>query len=376
MPTLYSITTATPELHFICNYDFAEFTQQIGYDHKDYKWTDNFSIDMIETDSSNDAIFLLNVGSFSQFTVSDFRKFCPNGKLIAYCSSEEVYQYPKEYVWGPAKMDIAMFHPSSIEAADIFLCPNSNSNFFYSKHGILTDKIYFTISEWMIRKIDKYCQKNEVYERDNKYVDIIALIRICDSKYRQQLKQFLSSRQHTMYGFSIEPRQNTRWVNSKLVNPYVEYNDEENFETLFDMYNESLITLGTTSFPSDHRPKPKIIQRGYFLHHDIVEELRHMKGMRDWIGPLLNSVLICDDHPDVATIMNDNYDLVVPTYNYYDLESLQRLILTVLNNDDFCHEFLTRQKEWIRNNTFIKQLSRIFTKHNIRENNENQHTNT
>jgi len=363
LPTLYSFLTISPDIHFITNYDFSTLAKWIGYESIDYSWNNvapNEELN-IDIDSSNDAIVLLNVAPFINKKVGYFRKFFPNAKIIAYTPSEEIYQYPIEYSISKMGVNSSMFRPENLQDIEILLSPNGNTKYLYNKHGIKTDFIFFTVSKWLIEKIEEYKKNHFVKTYDEKTIDIISLQKICDSSYRKKIYNFLKNK-YTLSGFSQHPRINPTWNGTKVCyhNSYKEFNDQNNFTFLFDLYNNSKVTLGTTSFPSDHRGPDTVLQKEMFLYPAIVEQRRHMKGMRDWIGPFFDSVLLSDDNPDII-----NQQPCVRTHRYGDCADLDNELQNILQHGEMRKIYLKEQKDWIVKNTFIDQLYRLFIKYDI-----------
>lgn len=120
---------------------------------------------------------------------------------------------------------------------------------------------------------------------------------------------------------------------------------EFNLDKMYELYSKSKFTIGNTM------PAPG------FRHHT----LRSMKGMRDWFGPACDSLLICDDYPDIKKIGQD----ILPTYKYRDYKHLSN-ILNRFNNDDELYSYtLNNQKQWLASHTMEKQLTAILQKYGL-----------
>ncbi len=120
---------------------------------------------------------------------------------------------------------------------------------------------------------------------------------------------------------------------------------DTNFERLFENYLKSKFCLGTTS-------------------HNRAEltKLGCMKGFRDWIAPVLDCLLIYDDHPNIMSVFNQ--DNIIPTYKYDDLTTLSKVYEEYWLNEKY-FDLLGRQKEWTINNTIERQLVELMLKHKI-----------
>lgn len=111
-----------------------------------------------------------------------------------------------------------------------------------------------------------------------------------------------------------------------------------NTEEFINIYMRSRFTLGITH--SSHSGHP----------------VRSIKAFRDWIGPLCNSVLVYDDHPQMVKYFSD----IIPFYKYNDVDSLLRTIDTIDPN------IILAQQEWISKNLLETQLTSIFERYGLK----------
>lgn len=170
----------------------------------------------------------------------------------------------------------------------------------------------WTLSQKLINQIES------LYVPREKDVDFICMCRE-SANFRRQF--FGQVRQH----FSLLSNLN-----------------EYSLEKIVDYYARSKYTLGTTSSCMEG------------------ENRRSMKGMRDFIGPLCEAPLLCDDFPQIKEYWP------VHTYRYGDIQDLISLYNYYETNDR--EEILTAQKEWLKMNTCDIQLSRIIDSIEEREN--------
>lgn len=111
--------------------------------------------------------------------------------------------------------------------------------------------------------------------------------------------------------------------------------NEYNLDKIIEYYAKSKFTLGTTSSCLDGAPA------------------RSMKGMRDWIGCLCDSLLITDDYPQICE------SWPTPNYEYGNVDSLIKLHDNLIQFPSIYNGFLAEQKEWIHKNTTDIQLTKI-----------------
>lgn len=179
-----------------------------------------------------------------------------------------------------------------------------------------SEHIYWTLSKWVIDQL----LSSDCMRLNDKTID-----GICLCGYTEQRRIFFEYLKHS--------GQEILW---NLKNNY--------WPTILNSYNSSKFTIGITM--------PCGCTNG--------KQCRSMKGMRDYIGPLLNSLLICDDYSDIMDIGND----IIPTYEYNNPESYIE-ITKKFSDDKIRKHTIDQQQQWIIENSMDVQLERIFLKHNI-----------
>jgi hypothetical protein len=121
--------------------------------------------------------------------------------------------------------------------------------------------------------------------------------------------------------------------------------NDGNLEKIYRKYISSWFTLGTTS-----HNRPELTKEGT------------MKGFRDWIGPILNSLLIYDNHPNIIKLFPVDY---IPLYSYGKFDEILNIV-DQLKKDTWLYKFfLSQQKKWAIDNTIDKQLYKLLLKHNF-----------
>jgi hypothetical protein len=131
----------------------------------------------------------------------------------------------------------------------------------------------------------------------------------------------------------------------KRRNFIVKYNlKENNWDNIINLYSSSYVTLGTTTCCIGYGP-------------------RSMKGFRDYIGPLCNSLLMCDNYRDIVESLSD----IIPTYKYMHFDDLSETYdkLVLLSNGNEYKKYIEIQKDWVINHSLDVQLLDILQEHNI-----------
>lgn len=187
----------------------------------------------------------------------------------------------------------------------------------YSKEkNIISDSWMWTLSDELadIIKIEMEVDNLNILEKEFDYIFLADI----KQEYRKNLIKYLQENNKKIY--------------------YGGNHMNQDFSGLFKSYKKSKFTLGSTS-PS-------------------WTSGRTMKGFRDWIGPLLGSLLIYDDHPD---ILRKYYE--APTYKYEKFESILTLTDILERNKILYQKILLDQQKWALENTIDKQLEIILKKY-------------
>lgn len=218
-------------------------------------------------------------------------------------------QFPKAKIINLAS-DTILSHPSleisCVEDVDIWLdtFPHIVEEYGKNRPSYVWD---WTFSEAYVSRF--------VNPRPSKDRDFVCLMKL-NSPYRQRLKTYLD---HNFTGYVGQEK-----VSSE--DRIIEF-----------VYACSWVVLGTTS-PAGQ------------------QDIRTMKGWRDWIGPFCGTLLIYDDHPEIIR----RYNHMVPTYKYDDFDSLANLIREVKSMSPKQYQDLVEiQKTLILDHSLEKQLIRI-----------------
>ncbi len=86
---------------------------------------------------------------------------------------------------------------------------------------------------------------------------------------------------------------------------------------------------------------------------------RSMKGMRDWLGVAAGTLLIYDDYPDIVDLG------IIPIYPYRDSIKCAELMYNYIWEVEVREEIITKQQNWLKQNTMEKQLEKILLKYNL-----------
>jgi len=108
----------------------------------------------------------------------------------------------------------------------------------------------------------------------------------------------------------------------------------KNLNQTRELYEKSWCVLGHTMSP----------------HQNMYQ--RSMKAWRDWIGPCTNTIIIYDNHPTILEYFED----IIPTYDYNNPFSFLDCLYNYIVNPVVYIRTLSKQQEWIKNNTIEKQL--------------------
>jgi hypothetical protein len=287
--------------------------KQLGIECKTYSIYE-FQNAIVDRDSSQDAVFIAESAFFrdSLLDARQLRRLIPNGKLIN-MASDSIYFTRKND-------DEFYFLP---EYFDLWLDTMEECKEYYQSKGLFADIWRWTISDKYIDLIDDYLfnlQEGFMYEPSKKEKDYVCLARL-NSIYRQQLKHYLDENR-------LKGTFGTGALSSDL-------------KDLYELYNTAWVAIGTTS-PAGQ------------------DDIRTMKGFRDWIAPFFGTVLVYDDHPEMNWASS-----VLPRYDYNDFPDLKAFIIDVKHYPDLSKQYIKKQKAFILNHTIEKQLINLFRKHSI-----------
>tara|TARA_R100000808_G_scaffold24811_1_gene58486 strand:- start:8686 stop:9879 length:1194 start_codon:yes stop_codon:yes gene_type:complete len=94
----------------------------------------------------------------------------------------------------------------------------------------------------------------------------------------------------------------------------------------------------------------------YYQQHIMQRRIaRCMKGVKDFLAPLLNVVLIYDDYYWNAIFYQD----VFPLYEYNNFDTIKATYDEVTKDMETTTHILTKQKEWVKKHSFFNQFKYI-----------------
>lgn len=262
-------------------------------------------------DSGHDVFFFFEIGNPQHcgVTTADLRKLYPNGKLIAFCSDTIYYQMNG----GRLQME-----PNGI---DLHLEVMPQSVEWLRNQGIATELWMWTLSDKLLGQALGYRLLHS-YEKIYNFIGVYHPCTIDNPEcWRHHAINYI--REH---GY-------------RFTNGGGNGHGDTDLGRLFTHYMQSFFTLGTTS-----HNRPELTRLGC------------MKGFRDWLGPVLGSLLIYDNHPNVMNTFNQRG--IVPIYEYDNLESIIHLHKELYGHHVYSM-YMARQLNWIRDNTIDKQLVNI-----------------
>ena len=239
-------------------------------------------------------------------TLSILKEIFPNSKVVILSSDAIFY------------IDVRKEPQVDFKYVDLFLDVDPRCVEHYQKEGIKADLWMWTLSDWLFGCARGYYLTHKLDQYEKKY-DFIGVYNQ-DSLtygYRKNLLDYIK-------------QNNLTFTSGGCNGTY-----DGNLLNLFNHYGMSKITLGTTS---------------HALHPDF----HSFKGFRDWIGPVLGSMLIYDD------FAQNYYKDIIPYYNY---KTFDRLIDIATKVNPM--EWLPLQLEWAYHNTIDKQLVRLLLAHNL-----------
>lgn len=280
--------------------DLKQKTPITGYDNND-------NVDFV--------IFEIGNPQHAGWTTQELKNTFPNAKLIALCSDTCYYLANN---LGP-QMD-----PTGIDL-HLELMPNC-FQWLKDNGAPLVDRWFWTISDRLLSMANTYYIKCSpvLY----KIYDFIGVYH----------PGSLSNPDCWRYKAVKRLEQ----VGKTFTNGGGNGHEDNNWNRLFEHYCRSKFTLGTTS-----HNRPELTTMGC------------VKGFRDSLGPILGSLLIYDEHPNISSM----YHNTVPFYNYNDFDSIVELIKHIMSCDYLYNNLLLKQINWNIYNTIDKQLVRISLKY-------------
>lgn len=274
----------------------------------------------INRDESNDVLFIFEIGypQHAGLTAKDLRKWFPNAKFITLCCDTMYY----------IKNNLPLQLPDQKEEIELTLELNSNCRFWFDEKGIKNDLWMWTISDKLIDELMVLAGPLDFSIKDNDFIGVYHPCSISNvGSYRNNMIKYIKDN-----GYTFSQGGGTG-------------HNDGNLEKIYRKYISSWFTLGTTS-----HNRPELTKEGT------------MKGFRDWIGPILNSLLIYDNHPNVKELFPLH---IIPNYEYGDFEKILKLAKILKEEKKLYLTILKSQKQWAKDNTIDKQLYRLLVKHNI-----------
>ena len=108
--------------------------------------------------------------------------------------------------------------------------------------------------------------------------------------------------------------------------------------------------------PSSRCRSTEMLLPDHFRKHRAKTKLsRCMKGVKDFIAPLANSVLIYDDFHWNKVFYQD----VFPLYEYNNFETIKETYDKVTKDEETTSQILAKQKDWIKKHSFFNQFKYI-----------------
>ena len=167
------------------------------------------------------------------------------------------------------------------------------------------------------------------------------------SNYRQKLIDILDKYFNTFYGN----------VDFNKFNKQV-YISDQIYNSLMD-YKAKINIGSTNSAWSFTRSNPKG-SAYYLINREKKINQRCQKGVKDFISPFLETLLLIDDYDDYIKFLPNS---VFPKYRFNHLDSLIELINHFLNHKEEFKDTINKQKNFIIEHSFLRQFMYIM-KHN------------
>lgn len=268
-----------------------------------------------------ECLLILEAGNIphGNWTVAELKTWFPKCKIITLCS-DTIYWM----VHGGQQ--IADQHLIDL---NLELMPNARE--WMDKKGWKNDSWLWTCSDIDIGQIGNFYCKSETIDYQRKKHDLISLLgpwTINNPGYRHDMVKWLKE---NGCSFIQGGRGN---------------HQDQDITYIYNNYMDSWLNLGTSS-------------------HGGAEfsNMGCLKGWREWISPFLNCLLIHDDHPNIQNAYNK--DNILPTYRYGHFDEIKELVYFYKNNLYSYAQKLDYQRQWARENTIDKQLTRLLVKHNF-----------
>jgi len=256
---------------------------------------------------TSQVLIIAEAGCFQHagWSLEKVKGYFPNSKIVLLAADTNIYLF------------IHKKHQVNFNLVDLWLDLDTRCIEYYQNLGIQADQWMWTISDWFIDYIKKFC-----FTLDAKSYDFIGVYHIASMNegYRSELIKYLQSQ------------------NLSFTNGGGNGHEDNDIDRLLNYYFHSHITLGTTS-------------------HNIGRDFRTPKGFRDWIGPFTGAPLIYDNYPMIMKC----YKNVVPYYEYENFDSIIKLYNQYKNDKTL----IQVQQAWATNNTIDKQLYRILQKYEL-----------
>lgn len=265
-------------------------------------------------------LLLFEIGNpqHAGWSASRLKEYFPNAKLVTFCSDTIYYQVNGlQPQLDPSLIDLHLeIMPQSID-------------WLKEKGAPLVDRWVWTISDELCKLANEYLMTEPAPERIYDFIGVYHPGTIANPDcWRHHAVRHL-----TEAGY-------------KFTQGGGNGHEDKDIYRLMKHYRQSRCTLGTSS-------------------HNRAEltRLGCCKGFRDVLGPLLGSVLIYDDHPNILSY----YPFPLPTYKYDNFESITKLYSRLFHhvNDWHRYDVLESQISWIKSNTVDKQLVRLLLKHDF-----------
>jgi hypothetical protein len=264
------------------------------------------------TPDNDNLLLIFEIGNpqHAGLTSQDLRKWFPNSKLVALCSDTIYYQRNNlEPQLDPKDIDLHLeIMPQSVE--------------WLQDKGGKADWFHWSISEHLICLATFFRQHQHglYFKPEIKNIDFIGV-------YGPWTIENPECWRHDAVKYIKD-------MNCTFTQGGGNGHKDTDLYRLFDHYLSSWFTLGTSS-----HNRPELTREGC------------CKFFRDELGPLCNSLLIYDEHPNIKKIYGD----IVPYYDYDDFSSIIHLHNELINTE-YYEELLKKQKDWISEHSFEKNI--------------------
>ena len=248
-------------------------------------------------------------------TVKQLRAIYPKAKVVC-LGSDTIY-----YVVTGKNGGYQIQHPQD---CDLFLEQMSECIDFYEAKGVNVDRWMWTASEWLLN----FAAQFKDLEKENDFIGVYAPHTISEPGYRQDMVNYIKNA-----GRSFSRGDGIGHEDNEL-------------DSLLSWYGRSRYTLETSS-------------------HNNPQLKNCVKGFRTFLGAETNTLLMCDDNPDIIRYYDDPQGRMIPIYKYGNFQEIIDLADYYDSHPAERNLLITRQRDWVRQNTIEKQLKRLLTKHKI-----------